>query len=202
MALRDSLLRIGRDFGRALLRTAGQEVRRRVGSGPGRVPQAPGRRPAGRGSVGRRGSGATTSRPTQGSYPGDFTGAGTVHYAPRSDGQPDPGEIVWAWVPYEEDHSRGKDRPVLVIGQREPWLLALMLTSKDHDVDARAQARQGREWIDVGTGDWDRQGRPSEVRVDRVLRLAPDAVRREGSRLDRARFDEVAAALRSRHGWR
>ncbi len=38
------------------------------------------------------------------------------HYAPKANGKPDPGEVVWAWVPYEEDPSQGKDRPVLVIG--------------------------------------------------------------------------------------
>src|SRR5690606_28866634 len=35
-------------------------------------------------------------------------------YAPELDGRADPGEIVWAWVPYEDDPRRGKDRPVLV----------------------------------------------------------------------------------------
>ncbi len=40
------------------------------------------------------------------------------HYAPKANGKPDPGEVVWAWVPYEEDPSQGKDRPVLVIGDR------------------------------------------------------------------------------------
>ena len=29
---------------------------------------------------------------------------------------PEPGEVVWTWVPYEEDPTRGKDRPVPVIG--------------------------------------------------------------------------------------
>src|SRR3954468_725955 len=38
-------------------------------------------------------------------------------YAPKADGRPDPGEVVWAWVPYEEDPTQGKDRPVLVIGE-------------------------------------------------------------------------------------
>ncbi|HSO64208.1 MAG TPA: type II toxin-antitoxin system PemK/MazF family toxin, partial [Ornithinibacter sp.] len=42
-------------------------------------------------------------------YPGDFTGALTPVYAPRPDGEPDPGEVVWTWVPYEEDHAQGKD---------------------------------------------------------------------------------------------
>ena len=42
-----------------------------------------------------------------------------VAYNPRTDGKPDPGEVVWAWVPYEEDASQGKDRPVLLIEMEE-----------------------------------------------------------------------------------
>jgi hypothetical protein len=122
-------------------------------------------------------------------------------YAPLPDGLPDPGEVVWAWVPYEEDHTRGKDRPVLVVGHDGPWLLALMLTSKDHDRDAAQEARQGRSWLDVGHGGWDPRGRPSEVRTDRVLRLAPAAVRREGSTLGRPLFEQVAAEVRRVKGW-
>jgi len=34
-------------------------------------------------------------------------------YTPHLDGDPDPGEVVWTWVPYEDDPSQGKDRPVL-----------------------------------------------------------------------------------------
>ncbi|MGH3613005.1 MAG: hypothetical protein ACRDRK_10505 [Pseudonocardia sp.] len=34
--------------------------------------------------------------------------ARTVAYAPDLDGAADPGEIVWAWVPYEEHDGRGK----------------------------------------------------------------------------------------------
>jgi PemK-like, MazF-like toxin of type II toxin-antitoxin system len=119
---------------------------------------------------------------------------GGVSYAPRADGRPDPGEVVWGWVPYEEDPQQGKDRPVLLVGVQDGQFLALMLTSKDHDRDAAQEARSGRHWMDVGTGGWDRQRRPSEVRLDRLLRLAPDAVRREGAALDRATFDRVVAA--------
>lgn len=35
-------------------------------------------------------------------------------YSPEMDGDADPGEVVWAWVPYEENDGRGKDRPVVV----------------------------------------------------------------------------------------
>jgi len=121
-------------------------------------------------------------------------------YAPElGDGGPDVGEIVWTWVPYEDDPHRGKDRPVLVVGVEGDTLLGLMMTSKDHDRDAEDEARWGRHWMDVGAGDWDARRRPSEVRVDIVLRLDAARVRREGAVLDRACFDAVIAQLRQRH---
>ncbi|MBA2456102.1 MAG: type II toxin-antitoxin system PemK/MazF family toxin [Nocardioidaceae bacterium] len=124
-----------------------------------------------------------------------------VSYAPNlDDGRPDPGEIVWAWVPYEDDPSRGKDRPVLIVGREDDMLLGLMLTSKDHDRDAADEARWGRFWFDIGSGDWDARRRPSEVRVDVVLRLDPDRMRREGAVLDRATFDAVVAEVSRRAG--
>ncbi len=39
-----------------------------------------------------------------------------VVYAPDLDGHPDPGEVVWTWIPYEDDPAQGKDRPAIVIG--------------------------------------------------------------------------------------
>jgi hypothetical protein len=122
-------------------------------------------------------------------------------YGPRDDGRPDPGEVVWAWVPFEEGDGRGKDRPVLVVARDGAQLLGLMLSSRDHDLDAADEARHGRHWVDIGTGAWDRQRRPSEVRVDRVLRLDPADVRREGAALPRDRFDEVVAEVRRVQGW-
>jgi hypothetical protein len=128
-------------------------------------------------------------------YPGDFRGDVRITYAPHPDGEPDPGEIVWAWVPYEEDHSQGKDRPVLLIGRDGPWLLGLQLTSRDHDRDEEQERRAGRIWVDIGSGAWDRQGRPSEVRVNRVLRIDPARIRREGAVLSRDRFEAVAEGV-------
>ena len=134
-------------------------------------------------------------------YPGDYQGRVQVTYSPRLDGRPDPGEVVWTWVPFEEDHSRGKDRPVLLIGRDGRWLLALQLTSKDHDGDAAREARWGRRWMDIGTGEWDARRRPSEVRLDRIVRVDPSAVRREGAVLDRCRFDSIARSLSELHHW-
>jgi hypothetical protein len=76
-----------------------------------------------------------------------------------------------------------------------------MLSSKDHDRDAADEARYGRYWTDVGRGPWDRRGRPSEARLDRLLVLDPSGVRREGAALDRARFDRVVAEARRVQHW-
>jgi mRNA-degrading endonuclease toxin of MazEF toxin-antitoxin module len=100
-------------------------------------------------------------------------------------------------VPFEEDPTRGKDRPVVVLGRpaqgRRGDLVVLMLSTKDHAGDPG--------WLVLGAGGWDRQGRVSSVRIDRVLAVAPDAVRREGAALERDRFDKVVAALRHLRGW-
>ena len=145
----------------------------------------------------RPGATPTPTAAPLGSYPGDFHGPFTLRYAPQPDGEPDPGEVLWTWVPYEEDHTKGKDRPVLIVGRNGSFLLALMLTSRDR-VPASST---GGDYIDVGTGGWDRQGRPSEARLDRVLQIRADSIRREGAVLDRERFEAVAAGIRRRHDW-
>ena len=123
----------------------------------------------------------------------------TTSYEPEQDGEPDPGEVVWAWVPFEDDPDRGKDRPVLVVGRDGSELICLQLTSKDHDRDAEDEAKYGRHWMDVGSGDWDRDGRPSEVRLDRLLRMQESEVRREGAALLEKTFHEVVTAAGRHH---
>ncbi|NUT72056.1 type II toxin-antitoxin system PemK/MazF family toxin [Pseudarthrobacter sp. C4D7] len=150
-----------------------------------------------KGDVAQRPSPTPGVRAGKGPYPGDYTGRVSLRYAPQRDGEPDPGEVVWAWVPYEEDHGKGKDRPVLVVGHNGPLLLGLMLTSRDR---VPAGMSSG-DYMDLGPGGWDRQGRPSEVRLDRILQIHPSTVRREGAVLDEVRFEKVAAGLRRRHGW-
>ena len=122
-----------------------------------------------------------------------------VTYAAEADGLPDPGEVVWTWVPYEDDPQQGKDRPVIVLARDGADLLALQLTSKDHDRDEAQEASWGRHWMDVGTGDWDRERRPSEVRLDRLLRLPEADVRREGAAMAREMFDAVLSAAGEFH---
>ncbi|MFB9450044.1 type II toxin-antitoxin system PemK/MazF family toxin [Dactylosporangium vinaceum] len=117
-----------------------------------------------------------------------------LEYSPNLDGDADPGEIVWTWVPYEEDATQGKDRPVLIIGRKSGDALGLMLSSQS-DRDGQ------RNWFALGEGSWDREGRPSWVRLDRVLHINAEGIRREGSILPRDRFDTVAKELRANYGW-
>ncbi len=119
----------------------------------------------------------------------------TLSYAPQADGAADPGEIVWTEVAYEDQTDVVKDRPVLVVGRRDDrTVLGLMLSSKGHRADDAT-------WLAIGSGDWDRERRPSWVRLDRVLELAEDSIRKEGAVLDRARFATVERALQDRGGW-
>jgi hypothetical protein len=110
------------------------------------------------------------------------------------DGRADPGEIVWTWVTYQEDPTRGKDRPVLVVGRDQHTLLGLMMSSQErHAAD--------RDWVAIGSGSWDDEGRQSWVRLDRVLDVPEEGIRREGAILERAVFDVVAARLRRDYSW-
>ena len=115
-------------------------------------------------------------------------------YAPSRDGEPDPGEIVWTWVPYEENDGRGKDRPVAIVAASgDDDFLAVQLTSKPHDGE--------RQYLALGAGEWDARGRPSWVDVEQIYRVHSAGMRREASILDLDRFVIVANALRRRYGW-
>ncbi|MCT9009258.1 type II toxin-antitoxin system PemK/MazF family toxin [Streptomyces sp. NPDC054766] len=122
-------------------------------------------------------------------------GAVKTEYSPAHDGDPDPGEIVWTWVPFEENDGRGKDRPVLVVAREAAGtLLAVQLSSKEHNDD--------REWVAIGSGPWDKSGRASWVNVDRVLRVHDQGMRREACALDRGRFNLVVNRLKELYRWR
>jgi mRNA-degrading endonuclease toxin of MazEF toxin-antitoxin module len=172
------LSRVADLFGRLRRADRGSD-RSQGGTGTGPRPSAPRHRP-----------GDGVPPPSVG-HAHDYTGPVQVIYQPVANGHPDPGEVVWTWVPYSEDATVGKDRPVVVLGRAVAVpgleLAVVMLSSKEHTGDPR--------WLVLGTGGWDGDGRPSSVRVDRLLAVAPAAVRREGAALDRARFEQVAAAV-------
>lgn len=129
-------------------------------------------------------------------YPGDYRDMINFEYSPSLDGDADPGEIVWTWVPFEEDHSQGKDRPVILVGRDGEYLLALMMTSKDHNNCEHADSN----YLDIGSGPWDPQGRASEVKLNRVIRVRPDSMRREGAIMPEDTFRLIERAWTRRNG--
>lgn len=195
-----------------------------AGSATGRVPSAPTApgRPAGSGNGPRPGA-APHRGPGDGPSGSHGTGSGAhdasgqprpstsireasvadalahASYTPVMDGDADPGEVVWTWVPYQEDASVGKDRPVVVIGADGPGVYVVQLTSNDHGLDAEQEARNGRFWLDIGSGAWDPKGRPSQVRLDRALWVLSTDVRREGAVLPRATWQRVVDAIDRHH---
>lgn len=123
----------------------------------------------------------------------DYRGAAIPEYAPELDHEPDPGEVVWAWVPFEEDLSQGKDRPLAIVGRvvdKPRDLVCFLLSSKDRT--------EQDDWVLIGSGEWDSGHRPSWVNIARPLAVTPEAVRREGGNLSREQFDAVVAAARQK----
>lgn len=141
-------------------------------------------------------SASTASASAGSDYPGDYRDIINFEYSPSLDGDADPGEIVWTWVPFEEDHSQGKDRPVLLVGRDGEYLLALMMTSKDHNNREHADSN----YLDIGSGPWDPQGRASEVKLNRVIRVRPDAMRREGAIMPEDTFRLIERAWTRHNG--
>ena len=139
---------------------------------------------------------ASTGASDGSDYPGDYRDMINFEYSPSLDGDADPGEIVWTWVPFEEDHSQGKDRPVLLVGRDGEYLLALMMTSKDHNNREHADSN----YLDIGSGPWDPQGRASEVKLNRVIRVRPDAMRREGAIMPEDTFRLIERAWTRHNG--
>jgi hypothetical protein len=136
----------------------------------------------------------TAGRPISQHFVPTAQRARKVVYAPDLDGRADPGEIVWTWVVYEDDPTRGKDRPVLVVGRDRATLLGLMLSSQDHH-------RDDPNWVGIGSGTWDYDSRESWVRLDRVLDVPEESIRREGAIMEREMFEVVAARLRAEYSW-
>ena len=206
-SLLDRILRVlGRTARDAVTDVVKDELRARSGSGASTGSTGSGTSTASSGPASRRptatspsGSGASTDSGAHRGvsvYDVGSRGLPSFSYSPSPDGDADPGEVVWMWVPYEEDASQGKDRPVLVLARADGRLVVSQLTSKDHDRDRTRQAQHGRYWFDIGTGAWDPKGRPSEMRLDRLLLVDPAVVRREGATLSRAVFERATQALR------
>lgn len=119
----------------------------------------------------------------------------TVVFGPDIDGPVDAGEIVWLWVPEHGPSNPPTERAMLVIARAvNQDLLGLLVSPDDlHDEE--------RNWFPIGSGQWQTTGDPCWVRLDKVIQVPEDWVRRQGALLPERRFERVARALRNRFGW-
>ncbi|MGW1466937.1 type II toxin-antitoxin system PemK/MazF family toxin [Streptomyces sp. NPDC002308] len=128
------------------------------------------RRRSGERGAGRRTGarpGGLTRPPGRPSEPGRGRGAGAV---------PQPGEIWWAEVPYE-DGPGSKDRPCLVLSVRGGRAVVAKITSKHHE------ERPGVIALPDGTVG-DARGRRSFLETDELREVAVDGFRRRVGRVD------------------
>ncbi|MFF3400966.1 type II toxin-antitoxin system PemK/MazF family toxin [Streptomyces sp. NBC_00322] len=97
--------------------------------------------------------------------------------------RPQPGEIWWAEVPYE-DRPRAKDRPCLVLSVRGDTALVAKITSKYHD------ERPGVICLPPGTVG-DAQGRPSFLETGELRDVGVWGFRRRVGVVDPTVWDQV-----------
>jgi hypothetical protein len=103
----------------------------------------------------------------------------------RRRGGPQPGEIWWAFVPYEDGAGPGgKDRPCLVLDVHGSEALVAKITSKYHD------ERPGVIALPPGSVG-DAQGRASFLETGELREVAYAAFRRRAGQVDPAVWDQV-----------
>ncbi|MBN9644191.1 type II toxin-antitoxin system PemK/MazF family toxin [Corynebacterium mendelii] len=120
--------------------------------------------------------------------------ARNIFYAPDMDGQADPGEVVWIRVQRPDNPKQSVDRAILVIGRARQTILGLLISPA-------AEHATEDNWLGIGSGAWDEQGRPCFVRMDITLEVPESSIRRQGTVLPQRRFERVASMLRSVYGW-
>ncbi|HEV7148835.1 MAG TPA: type II toxin-antitoxin system PemK/MazF family toxin [Pedococcus sp.] len=102
-----------------------------------------------------------------------------------------PGQIWWADIPFETG-SGHKDRPALILSTSRYHVEVLMFTSKDKSGRAGYLPMPGRVWAAPGL--------QSRLRVDRVIRIRRERIRRLEGSLDQATMNASLRAQRSGRG--
>lgn len=120
--------------------------------------------------------------------------ARTVFYAPNMDGHVDPGEVVWFWSPECDADNHPKERSIVVVGRHNDHILGLITSPNEAH-------REESDWLDIGTGPWNDQGRQSWVRLDKIISVPESDIRRSGAVIPNRRFERIAQRLRSDFGW-
>ncbi|QCB28994.1 PemK-like protein [Corynebacterium endometrii] len=118
----------------------------------------------------------------------------SILFSPDIDGQADSGEVVWVWAPTDGPDSLPHERAVLVIARNRSNVLGLLISpNPTHEEEDW--------WLEIGSGEWDETGRQCWVRLDRVLEISEEDVRRRGILFPQRRFERIANRLRMVYHW-
>lgn len=117
-----------------------------------------------------------------------------IYYAPDMDGQAEPGEVVWIWAPSDGPDLPPRERAMLVVGRDRHTILGLLISPNPQHAGAES-------WLDIGAGEWDASGRQCWIRLDRVLEVSEQGVRRQGALFPPRRFERIANRLRNTYRW-
>lgn len=95
-------------------------------------------------------------------------------------------DLYWADVPYEEDSTQSKERPVVIIKDIGVILIVMRVTTHE--------ARDGNPF-DYPLSDWKSAGlnSPSVVRISKLAQLKPDKI---GDYIGRLRSADIVAIQR------
>lgn len=113
-----------------------------------------------------------------------------IYYAPDMDGQAEPGEVVW----FNPSTDPPQERSMLVVGRNRHDVLGLLISGEENHTD-------DDDWLTIGSGEWQTSGEPCWVRLDKVLSIPEEDVRRRGTLFPPRRFERIADTLRRRFDW-
>ncbi|MDY3126576.1 MAG: type II toxin-antitoxin system PemK/MazF family toxin [Corynebacterium sp.] len=120
--------------------------------------------------------------------------ARSIFFAPDMDGAADSGEVVWVWAPTDGTNAPPSERAILVVGRTRTTVLGLLISPNPVHADEDT-------WLEIGSGEWDESGRQCWIRLDRVLEVSEEQVRRQGILFPPRRFERIANNLRSTYHW-
>ncbi|AWB82439.1 hypothetical protein C3B44_08835 [Corynebacterium yudongzhengii] len=116
-------------------------------------------------------------------------------YGPDIDGPADAGEIVWLRVPENGPNQPPVERAILVVGRSmNQELLGLLISPAPEHADEE-------NWFPIGSGQWQPTGEPCWLRLDRIIQVPENWVRRQGALFPERRFERLARVLRERFDW-
>src|SRR5699024_8039630 len=138
--------------------------------------------------------GTDPSKPANSRVDHTETRARSIFFAPDMVVQADSVEVVWVWAPTEGPSSPPTDRAILLVGRTRSTVLGLLISPNSTHADDDAR-------LAIGSGEWDDSRRQCWVRLDRVLEVSEEQVRRRGILFPERRFERIANRLRQKYHW-